>query len=93
MKKKVKTKQVLAIIAIALLVAMYLTAMILAFIKNPLAQRLLQLSLLCTFAVPVLIYLIMMFYKLAHRNDHIKEEEKVYADEKDDPFTEEDFKE
>jgi hypothetical protein len=32
-----------------------------------------------------------MFYRLSHKND--APEEIIYADEKDDPFTEDDFKE
>lgn len=69
MQKNSKFKQIMAIAAIVLLVGMYVASLILAIIKNDIATRMLQASLICTIAIPILIYIIMMFYKLTHRKD------------------------
>ncbi|MCM1307963.1 MAG: hypothetical protein NC223_05125 [Butyrivibrio sp.] len=86
MKKKISAKQVLAIIAAALLVGLYISALVLSLIGSEAAQTLLKISLLGTFIIPIIIYVIMMFYRIGH-----KKEEPVpdtYADEKDDPYGE-----
>ena len=86
MKKKITARQVLAIIAIALLVGLYISALVLALIGSEFAQTLLKISLIGTFIIPIIIYVIMMFYHIGH-----KKEEPVpdtYADAKDDPFDE-----
>lgn len=86
MKKKITARQVLAIIAIALLAGLYISALVLALIGSELAQTLLKISLLGTFIIPILIYVIMMFYRIGS-----KKEEPVpdtYADGRDDPFDE-----
>ena len=69
MQKNSKFKQIMAIAAIVLLVGIYVASLILAVIKNDIATRMLQASLICTIAIPILIYIIMMFYKLTHRKD------------------------
>lgn len=69
MKKKMTAKQITAIIAIALLAGMYLVSLIFALIHSELALNLLKISLIGTIAVPTVIYLILMFTKLARRSD------------------------
>ena len=91
MKEKMHAKRILAIVAIILLVGMYITSLILAIIHSPAALNFLKISLGATLLVPIIIYFIMMFLKLSTPN--LDPEEKTYADEKDDPFTEEDFEE
>lgn len=86
MKKKASAKQVLAIIAIALLVGLYLSALILSLIGSELAQTLLKISLLGTFIIPIIIYVIMMFYRIGHKNDEPVPD--TYAEGKDDPYEE-----
>lgn len=69
MQKNSKFKKIMAIVAIVLLVGMYVTTLILSLIKTDLALRMLQASAICTFAIPIFIYVIMMFYRLTHRKD------------------------
>lgn len=89
MKKERRVKQILAIIAIILLVGLYVASLVLSLVKNDNAVKMLKLSVLLTIIIPAWLYLVMMFYKLAHKND--KPEEIRFADEKDDPYTDEDF--
>ena len=89
MKEKMQAKRILAIVAIVLLVGMYMTSLVLAIIHSPAALNFLKISLGATLLVPIIIYFIMMFLKLSTPN--LDPEEKIYADEKDDPFTDEDF--
>lgn len=84
MKRKVTARQVLAIIAIALLVGMYLSALVTALIGSEFARTLLKISLLGTFIIPILIYVILMFYRIGHRNESPVPD--AYADSKDDPY-------
>ena len=67
--KKITARQVLAFVGIGLLVALYLITLIFALIQAPWAKNLLIISLVATFVIPVIIYIITMFYKLAHRDE------------------------
>ena len=91
MKKKMKASQIIALSGVVLLVGMYIVTLILGIINHNQATNLIKLSVFATFIVPILIYVFLMFYRLSHKND--TPEEIIYADEKDDPFTEDDFKE
>ena len=91
MKEKMQAKRILAISGIVILVGMYVTSLVLAIIHSPMALNLLKISLEATLIIPIILYFILMFMKLSTPN--LDPEEKVYADEKDDPFTEEDFEE
>ncbi len=84
MKKKISPKQIIAIIGVVLLAGMYLTSLILAIIGSPMALNLLRMSFLGTIIIPILIYVILMFYKLSHKNS--EPEDKIYAKDEDDPF-------
>lgn len=90
MKKKKSIVQIAALAAVVLLIGLYVLTLIFSLIGNALGQKLFWVSLASTFLVPVVIYIMMMFYRLSHRN--AAPEDIQYADEKDDPFTEEDFK-
>ena len=59
-----KTKQVLAIIAIVLLLGMYVAAFVLAFMKSEHAQILFRTALGATILVPVLLYLVLMVARM-----------------------------
>lgn len=89
MNNKWTAKRILAIIAIVLLVGMYVASLVLAIIHSAMALTFLKITLGSTIAIPVIIYLIIMFMKLTQPK--VTTEGKVYADEKDDPFTEADF--
>lgn len=67
MKKKIK--QILAILAIVLLAGMYIASLVLAVIGSDWSTKMLQLSLVMTVLVPVILYVIMMFYKLNHHDN------------------------
>lgn len=90
MKKKMKAHQIIALLGVVVLVGMYIVTLILGIINHNKATNLFKLSVFATFIIPIIIYVFLMFYKLSHKND--APEEIVFADEKDDPFTEEDFK-
>lgn len=90
MKKKMKAHQIIALLGVVVLVGMYIVTLILGIINHNQATNLFKLSVFATFIIPIIIYVFLMFYKLSHKNDI--PEEIVFADEKDDPFTEEDFK-
>ena len=89
MKEKMQVRRILAIAGIILLIGMYVVSLVLAIIHSPMALKFLKISLGATFIIPVILYFILMFLKLSTPN--LDPEEKVYVDEKDDPFTEEDF--
>lgn len=67
--KKITLKQILALGAVVLLVALYLSCLILALFHNDAAAKLLQLALVLTVLIPVTAYVLMMFYKLSRRKD------------------------
>lgn len=88
MKKRPAFKQIIAIAGVVLLAAMYLSSLIFALIGNDLGRSLLKASFAATLVIPVLIYIILMFYKLSHRKD--ESDEVIYADDKDDMFNDND---
>lgn len=69
MEKKKTLKRVLAIIAVVLLAGLYIACLVLALIHNDQAARMLQLTIVLTILIPVILYVLMMFYKLSHRKD------------------------
>lgn len=69
MKKKATAKQIIAIIGIVILAGMYISTLVFAIIGSAFAMNMLKASLLCTFVIPIVIYLIMMFYKLSHKDN------------------------
>lgn len=66
-------KRILAIGAIVILVGLYIACLVLALIHSEAAFKLLQLTLVMTVLVPVTAYVVMMFYKLNHRDDDFGE--------------------
>lgn len=64
-----KTKRVLAISGVVLLLGLYVAALILAFVNNAFAHKILFIALAGTFFIPILIYVIMMFAKLNRRDN------------------------
>ncbi len=63
-----KVRQIAAIIGIALLVGMYVTAIIAAAGKSENSQAIFKLALYCTFVVPVIIFVMQLVYKLMNRD-------------------------
>lgn len=58
-----KIRQLLAWIAILALVGLYVATLIFSLIGSPFAQKMFQASLLCTFVIPIIIWLCMMALK------------------------------
>lgn len=89
MKKKAGFRRTAAITGIVLLVGMYVTALVCALIKSPAASAMLKIALCGTFLIPVLIYIILMFYRIGHKED--APEEITFSDERSDPYSNEDI--
>ena len=66
-------KRILAIGTILILVGLYIACLVLALIHSEAAFKLLQLTHVMTVLVPVTAYVVMMFYKLNHRDDDFDE--------------------
>ena len=64
-----KTKRILAVLGIILLITMYASTLIFALIDHSASLGLLKASISCTIFVPVLLYAYTLFYRLLHRND------------------------
>ncbi len=65
-----KTKRILAIIGVILLVAMYLSTLIFAFFDRTASMNLFKASIAMTILIPVLIYAYTLLYKLATKNQN-----------------------
>ena len=64
---KTKMKRVLAWACIILLAGMYLLTLIFSLIRSEFAQSMLKASLTMTFVIPILIYAMMLIYKVLKR--------------------------
>lgn len=68
-RKKITSKQIVAIIGIILLVLMYLVTLIVAFVDQSQAGRLFQACMVATVAIPFLIWIyIWMYGKLRQKH-------------------------
>lgn len=59
-----KTRQILAWIGIVLLIALYVSAMVLAFMGGEHARNMLGAAIFCTFVVPIMIWVYTFLYKV-----------------------------
>ena len=65
-----KLKRIGALALVVILLGLYFTTFILAFLKSPTAQKLFQVSAIATIALPVTLYGYMLIYKyLKNRNN------------------------
>lgn len=64
-----KSKRILALAGVVLLVLMYVSTLIFAFIDHTKSMGFLKASIACTILVPVLLYAYTMFYRLSRGND------------------------
>lgn len=64
-----KVKQIVAIIAVVLLLSLYGLSFVSAFMAKPYANGLFMASLFSTIAIPVFIYGLLVVYKMVHKND------------------------
>ncbi len=68
-----KTKRILAIIGVILLVALYGSTLLFAFIDTIKSLGLFKASVALTILIPVLLYAYSLIYKLAKKQDNDKE--------------------
>lgn len=64
-----KTKRILAVIGVILLVCLYLSTLLFAFIDHSQSQGLLKASIAATILLPVLLYGYTLIYKLTKGKD------------------------
>ena len=69
MKKETKFRQVVAIIGVVILAGLYIASLVMAIVCKTQALTALKISILSTIIVPACIYLMLMFYRLAHKKD------------------------
>ena len=69
-----KTKRILAIIGVILLIDLYGSTLLFAFTDRTKTIGYLNASVACTILVPVLLYAYTMIYKLTRKNDPDTEE-------------------
>lgn len=69
-----KTKRILAIIGVILLIALYGSTLLFAITDRTKTMGYLKASVACTILVPVLLYAYTMIYKLTRKNDPDTEE-------------------
>ena len=64
-----KHKRKIAAAGALILILLYISTIIFAFIDSPLATKLLGISVSATIILPVIFYAIIMVNRLIHRND------------------------
>ncbi len=76
-----KSKRISAIIGIILLVSLYLCTLFSAIFGSPYANGLFLACIFSTFFIPVMIYAMMLIYRIVHKTkdvfspDHLEENE------------------
>ena len=76
-----KSKRILAFIMVILLVCMYGSTLVFAFIDTSLSLRLLAASVALTILLPVLLYACILIYRLVNRQET---ESDIHTDEPSD---------
>ncbi len=64
-----KSKRVLALIGVILLVLLYVSTLVFALIDHPAANDLLKAAVAATILVPVILYGFLLVHRLANRKD------------------------
>ncbi len=65
-----KMKQIGALLVVVLLVSLYITTLVLAFMKSPEVATLFKGCVIATIGLPVVLYMYMLIYKyLKNRNN------------------------
>ncbi|MEF9946500.1 MAG: hypothetical protein RR869_07560 [Lachnospiraceae bacterium] len=70
-----KTKRTLAFIGVILLVGLYVSTLIFAFVDHSASLGLLKVSVALTILVPVLLYAYTLIYKLTKKEDDTSEDD------------------
>lgn len=74
-KNGITLKQILAWIAIVLLVGMYVLTLVFSMIDSPLAQQMFHASLYCTVFIPVIAWVFLMTVRLVKGSGHEESDE------------------
>ena len=82
-----KLKRILALAAIIILVAMYLSTIVFALSDSPNADAMFKASIFCTVVIPILLYGYMMIYRFVIKKDDRRTADTRKA--KEDPKQEE----
>ena len=69
-----KTKRILALVGVILLVGMYVSTLVFALMKHENASNMLMASIVCTVIIPVLLYAYTFMYRV--RAQRKKDDEK-----------------
>lgn len=64
-----KSKRIMALIGAILLVLLYVSTLIFAFIDNVVSQKLLMAAIATTILLPVLLYIYSLFSRTSHTDD------------------------
>ncbi len=64
-----KSKRIMALIGAILLVLLYVSTLIFAFIDSVVSQKLLMAAIATTILLPVLLYIYSLFSRTSHTND------------------------
>ncbi len=59
-----RVRQIIAIIGIILLIALYVAALVLAFMDGERAQTMMRIAIFCTFVVPIMLWVYTFIFKL-----------------------------
>ncbi len=70
-----KTKRILALIVVILLVLLYLSTLIFALLDAPVFTSLLKASVAATILLPVLLYGFLLFHRLSDKNEQHEDTE------------------
>lgn len=65
-----KTKRILALVIVVLLVLLYLSTLVFALLDAPVFTSLLKASVAATILLPVLLYGFLLFHHLSGKEDH-----------------------
>ena len=64
-----KSKRIMALIGAILLVLLYVSTLIFAFIDSVVSQKLLMAAIVATILLPVLLYIYTLFSRTSHADD------------------------
>lgn len=64
-----KSKRIMALIGAILLVLLYVSTLIFAFIDSVVSQKLLMAAIATTILLPILLYIYSLFSRTSHTND------------------------
>ncbi len=81
---KQRTKRILAITAIVLIVAMYVIAFVLSFSENENTQKMFTASIVCTIAIPLFLYVFIWFSDMVKRGNAVPEDDPAETGSEED---------